>query len=187
MQTLSILIIGIALFYILLLLIFGKCRIVVGTISSITMKCKDELKGLGFQIIHADDFRNQGFDHKKSGIMALKKFFWKFLLFKKVALFTSNPRFLKLYFVNVLPLPLKIKSKRVTRTENLKWLKALTIDKVLIYLPTYFSKNVDKDELKQAVKRGIVFMEELENYPNDRFLPERKILDGNMGGMLIHN
>jgi hypothetical protein len=164
--------------YIVFFIFFAEAIIIVGTISNKTIKSKNDLKQKGYKIIHADDYRNKNFDHKKSGIIALKKFSFQLFLFKKVALFTSNPKFL--VFKDFI-----VEDLRVTRLENIKEIQNLSLAIALEHLPEYFCKEAHKQKSEQASKRVNILLEELNRYSDNRFLPAKKEINFGYLGTLI--
>lgn len=175
--------------------LFLRSYLVVGTISSITVEEQKKLSAVGYKILHADNLRNTGIDYEKASKKIFIYFILKSILFKRVALFTSDPRFLKLrwrillnVFINV-----RVVDSRVKRSKNLEWAKNLSVTEALTYLPKYFNqgkkfkaKSLSERFAKEALQRISVFLEELKRYSDDRFLPE-KIWGGEMGGILQHD
>ena len=177
------------------IIFFGKAKIIIGTISAKTMISKKALEKMGYEVIHSDQFRDQGLDYKKAGFKALRKFLLKFFLFKKVAMFTSNPTFLTLKCLNILTISVKVKDRRVTRLKNLLWASGLKILEILEFLPKYFNQDVIfeykeilgvQDRSKEADKRISVFIKELRGYPDNRFLKEKNRFDFGYLGTIIN-
>lgn len=182
MQNLINFIVTIFAFYLIILVIFARAYIVVGTISKETEDYKKRLKSRGYKIIHADDYRSQ---FKNPGILAIKAFLKNFFLLKRVALFTSNSKFLKWKFVILITSGacLFVKDKRVIRSKNIQWVLNLEPKQAVEIIPDYF---VSKEEVGYGDVKIEKMVEELNRYPNERFLPE-KVWEGDMGGMLKHN
>lgn len=164
-----------------------KNYIVIGTISNSTVEEQQRLSALGYKILHADQLRNLGINYEKASKKIFLKFILKSLAFKKVALFTSDPRFLEPEWKMLLNVFINVRTadSRVQRSKNLEWLKNLSPGEALEYLPAYFSKNI-VCKYEKAKMRVDILTEELERYSDDRFLPEI-IWEGSMGGILQHD
>jgi hypothetical protein len=185
MQKLIDLIVIASFFYLAIFIIFAKAYIVIGTISKETEDFKTKLKSLGYKIIHADNYRNHGFNLNRPVILSTKDFLKNFFLLKRVALFTSNPRLLKWKFIIfiVSGIGLFVEDKRVTRLENVNWVLGLSQKDAREIIPDYF---VDENERKISILKIEKMVGELNRYSNERFLPE-KVWEGDMGGILKHN
>ena len=160
------------IFIILSIFVFEtKVKIVVGTINKSTTKEKKYLIRSNYDIIHSDQFRKKGTDYSKAGNIAFKKFIIKIIKFKKVALFTSNPSFLKLIFLKKIILRFEILDLRDTRVENINWVKNLDLEKIKENIPEYFEldENSKFKDLIGLEKRKAVMISELERYSFNRF------------------
>ena len=170
----------IIIFLILLIItVTASGYICVGTISKETINSKFDLRRKDFEIIHADDFRNQGYNHKKAGRKALLKFILDLLSLKKVALFTSNPYFLYLKYFLFLTPSIKVKDLRSDREENIRWVSAFMNNQALHHIPKYFEGDTVFNkgiygEIDRGTKRVRVLIEELKRYPDNRFKKNKK-------------
>lgn len=173
----------IVLVYIFCFIFAGNAKIIIGTISKKTEDCKSDLKQLGYKIIHADDFRNQNIDYKKSGILVCKKFLKNLFLFKKVALFTSSPKLLKWKWLTFFTFGIfSIEDKRTTRSENIEWVLDLSPEDAVKIIPDYL---VSKNEIGYGDVKAEKMIKELNRYSDDRFLPKKKQFNfGYLGGII---
>ena len=133
-----------------------------------------------YKIYHADQYRDSGIDYVKAGRVAMMDFLFTGFFEKKSALFTSNPIFLKLKFLQKIGF---VKNLQVDEIEKIEWFKNLEPEEAVKIIPNYFVAEFQQKYGDVKIEKMI---EELDGYKKDRFL-QKKILTGDMGGILKHN
>lgn len=166
---------------------YFKGIILIGTINKKIWWARENLANQKYEIIHADQSRDKGINYVKSSKFAFWKFLKYFLQGKRVCLVSSNPVFLKKKWILIFEIiGIKVKNHQIKRSENILWVKKLSTQDALLYMPKYFEQDeffLEPEDM--AEKRKQVMVKELERYSDDRFLPED--FAGNMGEVLKHN